>query len=127
MPSVNPRTRGNADNSYFPHNRIMTIREWCERTTVSEVTGWRILKSGNGPTVTRISQRRIGIREDHNAEWLESPESPLSGAVPKRRGPRDGSDRPRSPEIHVGIGNTTVSKAQPRPTQAAAREDGRAK
>ena len=48
----------------------MNIREWCERSGFSAVTGWRFMKSGNGPKLTQLSARRIGISEDHYAEWL---------------------------------------------------------
>jgi len=54
-----------------PANSIMTLREWCERSGFSTVTGWRIMKAGDGPKVTRVGNRRIGIREDHHAEWLD--------------------------------------------------------
>lgn len=60
------------DAPHRPSNRIMTFEEWCERMSFGRVTGWRILKSGDGPKVTQISARRIGIREDHHAEWLDS-------------------------------------------------------
>jgi predicted DNA-binding transcriptional regulator AlpA len=69
MPFVELPT-GNA--AHRPTNRIMTFREWCERNSFSPVTGWRIMKAGDGPKVTQISARRIGIREDHHAAWLES-------------------------------------------------------
>ena len=55
-----------------PTNRIMTFREWCARCGFSTVTGWRIVKSGDGPKVTQVSARRIGIREDHHAKWLKT-------------------------------------------------------
>jgi predicted DNA-binding transcriptional regulator AlpA len=60
------------DAWHRPTNRIMTFREWCEWNSFSTVTGWRIMKSGDGPKVTQISARRIGIREDHHAAWLKS-------------------------------------------------------
>jgi predicted DNA-binding transcriptional regulator AlpA len=77
MPSVN-LPAGDAThrptNRARPTNRLMTFREWCKRCGFSTVTGWRIMKAGDGPKVTRISPRRIGIREDHHAEWLDSRE-----------------------------------------------------
>lgn len=55
-----------------PRTQIMTFREWCERNSFGSTTGWRIMKSGQGPKVTQISARRIGIREDHHAAWLKT-------------------------------------------------------
>ena len=52
--------------------RHLTFREWCALKGISERTGRRILKSGNGPKVTQLSLNRISIREDHDAEWEES-------------------------------------------------------
>lgn len=54
------------------NNRVMTVQEWCERAGVSRVTGWRIIKRGGGPKITQVSLRRIGVREDHFAEWLDT-------------------------------------------------------
>jgi predicted DNA-binding transcriptional regulator AlpA len=53
-------------------NRVLTLRQWAELNTLSERTARHIIASGNGPKVTQLSGRRIGIREDHNAEWLDS-------------------------------------------------------
>jgi predicted DNA-binding transcriptional regulator AlpA len=64
MPSAKDATRES--------NRVMTFSQWCERNSLSKITGWRILKAGDGPKVTQLSARRIGIREDHNAEWQNS-------------------------------------------------------
>jgi hypothetical protein len=34
--------------------------------------GRRLIESGDDPKITRLSDRRIGIREDHYHEWLNS-------------------------------------------------------
>jgi predicted DNA-binding transcriptional regulator AlpA len=69
MPFVEP---AGDDAAHRPANRVMTLREWAERCGFSEITGWRLLRNGNGPKVTQLSTRRIGIREDHHAQWLDS-------------------------------------------------------
>jgi len=51
--------------------RVLTFVQWCEKNGLSERTGRRILKSGHGPKITRLSERRFGIRTDHDLEWLE--------------------------------------------------------
>jgi len=68
MPSANLSTRD--AKRQRPSNRIMSIQEWCDRNGFSLATGWRIRKSGDGPKVTQVSARRIGIREDHHSEWF---------------------------------------------------------
>jgi len=52
--------------------RVLTFAQWCELNGISAATGRRILKSGKGPTVTRLSARRIGITVGNNAAWQES-------------------------------------------------------
>jgi hypothetical protein len=53
-------------------DRVMTFSEWCEVIQVSPATGRRILTSGNGPVITRLSARRFGIRGRHHRAWLDS-------------------------------------------------------
>jgi hypothetical protein len=52
--------------------RVLTIKQWAAKNSLSERHARRILKSGHGPKVTWLSERRCGIREDHDLEWLES-------------------------------------------------------
>ena len=51
---------------------VLTFKEWCSLNSVSERQGRRILTSGNGPTVTQLSDRRIGITRRNNREWQAS-------------------------------------------------------
>jgi hypothetical protein len=55
-------------------HQVLTFREWCALSRISERTGRRILASGNGPTVTQLSDRRIGISIANNRRWQESRE-----------------------------------------------------
>jgi hypothetical protein len=48
---------------------VLTFDEWCALNGFSPRVGRRILKSGNGPTVTRLSDRRIGISRKNNRLW----------------------------------------------------------
>jgi hypothetical protein len=52
----------------------MTFREWCRLNGIGERTGRRILKSGNGPVVTQLSEKRIGITVGNNRAWQQSRE-----------------------------------------------------
>jgi predicted DNA-binding transcriptional regulator AlpA len=58
--------------SLSPFRRVLTFKQWCEANAFSEKTGARILKSGTGPRVVQLSERRIGIRLSDNDAWLES-------------------------------------------------------
>ena len=64
--------RSARDATHRQSMRVMTFRQWCEASGISTVTGWRIMKAGDGPKVTQLSARRIGVREDHFASWLDS-------------------------------------------------------
>ena len=55
-------------------NRVLSFRQWCFLNGISARTGRRILASGNGPTVTQLSDRRIGITIRANREWQEARE-----------------------------------------------------
>jgi hypothetical protein len=50
-------------------NRILIFREWCALNGISERTGRRLLASGDGPLVTQLSPRRIGISIANNRAW----------------------------------------------------------
>jgi predicted DNA-binding transcriptional regulator AlpA len=49
--------------------RILKFKEWCALNGISQDLGHRLLRSGKGPKITQLSDRRIGVREDHAAEW----------------------------------------------------------
>ena len=51
---------------------VLSFREWCQLNGIGERTGRRILKSGNGPAVVQLSERRIGIRLGDNRTWQAS-------------------------------------------------------
>jgi predicted site-specific integrase-resolvase len=52
--------------------RVFNFKQWCELNGLSDYTGRRLLREGKGPKVTQLSDQRIGIREDHNAEWQDA-------------------------------------------------------
>jgi hypothetical protein len=49
--------------------RVLSFAQWCALNGISAATGRRILKSGKGPLVIRLSDRRIGISVGANAAW----------------------------------------------------------
>jgi hypothetical protein len=51
--------------------RVMSFAQWCALNGISPATGRRLLRSGRGPIVTRLSDRRIGITVGNNRRWQE--------------------------------------------------------
>ena len=51
--------------------RILSFKQWCALNSISEATGRRIIRAGK-VRITRLSERRIGIGEDDNAELQAS-------------------------------------------------------
>ena len=54
--------------------RVLSVREWCELNNISVRTGRRLIASPDGPRVTRISTRRVGITIANNRAWQQSRE-----------------------------------------------------
>ena len=50
-------------------DRVMSFREWCAINAFSPATGRRLVKSGQGPVLLRLSPRRIGITIAANRAW----------------------------------------------------------
>jgi hypothetical protein len=50
-------------------NQVLSFRQWCQFNNISQRTGRRLIASGEGPTVTRLSTKRIGISVGNNAAW----------------------------------------------------------
>jgi hypothetical protein len=52
--------------------RVLTFRKWCDLNGFSEATGRRIVNAGEGPIITQLSTRRIGITVGNNRAWQAS-------------------------------------------------------
>jgi hypothetical protein len=50
---------------------VLTFREWCALNGFSERQGHRILSEPGGPTVTKLSDKRIGISRRNNRAWQD--------------------------------------------------------
>jgi hypothetical protein len=50
-------------------SQVLTFGEWCHLNRFSKRTGRRILKSGNGPIITQLSTRRIGVTVANDRAW----------------------------------------------------------
>jgi hypothetical protein len=53
-------------------DQVLTFFEWCRLNRLSERTGRRIIKRPDGPKVTMLSPRRIGITIGNNRAWQEA-------------------------------------------------------
>jgi predicted DNA-binding transcriptional regulator AlpA len=52
--------------------RILSLPEWYALCGFSDATGRRILKSGKGPKVIQLSERRKGIALGDHLAWIDS-------------------------------------------------------
>jgi hypothetical protein len=69
------RTRRRTRSSPEPHpDQILLFPAWCALNGFSDRTGRRIISSGKGPVVTRVSPKIIGITVANNARWQKSRE-----------------------------------------------------
>jgi hypothetical protein len=55
-------------------DQVLTFLEWCKLNRISERTGRRILDAPDGPKVTILSRRRVGITVRDNRAWQASKE-----------------------------------------------------
>jgi predicted DNA-binding transcriptional regulator AlpA len=51
---------------------VLSINEFSRLAGVSIATARRMIAADDAPIVTRLSQRRIGIRMRHLREWLDA-------------------------------------------------------
>jgi len=56
--------------------RVLTFAQWCALNGISPATGRRLIKSGRGPTLVQLSDRRFGITIAANAEWQSARRRP---------------------------------------------------
>lgn len=53
-------------------DRIISVKQWCAAAGFSYSTGKTLLKRDQGPTITRLSPRRIGIRIRDYQAWADA-------------------------------------------------------
>jgi hypothetical protein len=53
-------------------DEVLTFLEWCALNKISERTGQRIIHGPNGPVVTMLAAKRIGITRGNNRRWQAS-------------------------------------------------------
>jgi len=55
-------------------NRVLTFAEWSALNGFSQRTGRRLIQRGEGPVVTQLSPKRIGITVGADKAWKASRE-----------------------------------------------------
>jgi predicted DNA-binding transcriptional regulator AlpA len=53
-------------------NHVRSIKDAATILGLSYATLKRMLASGEGPKITRLTQRRIGIQARHIEEWMQA-------------------------------------------------------
>jgi predicted DNA-binding transcriptional regulator AlpA len=53
-------------------NRVLSLREYAELNGISIATLRRLIRAGEGPMTTRLSARRVGVRDDHGRQWQDA-------------------------------------------------------
>jgi predicted DNA-binding transcriptional regulator AlpA len=56
----------------FNEDRVLMLSEFAAIAGISFVTLRRLIARGEGPAVTKLSERRRGIRWRHGREWLDA-------------------------------------------------------
>lgn len=52
--------------------KLLTNKQVAEMTSLNRVTVWRMARAGKFPSPVRISQKRIGWREEDVIEYIKS-------------------------------------------------------
>jgi hypothetical protein len=52
-------------------DEIRPFPAWCDAADISPATGRRLKAAGEGPIITHLSARRIGVQGRHHRQWLD--------------------------------------------------------
>jgi predicted DNA-binding transcriptional regulator AlpA len=53
-------------------DRVLSFKTWCEVNGFSVATGRRIVARGQGSSMLKLSERKLGVRESDNRAWQNS-------------------------------------------------------
>jgi hypothetical protein len=53
-------------------DQVLSMHEWARLNRISVRTGRRLIARGEGPVVTKLSPKRIGVTVANNARWQQS-------------------------------------------------------
>jgi predicted DNA-binding transcriptional regulator AlpA len=63
-----------SEQNDFPLDHLHRFRAWCTLAGINHVTGWRWVRDGKAPIITRLSSKVIGVRHRHHLAWLAAHE-----------------------------------------------------
>ena len=72
MPCPIPLDQGSSYPLGLADDRVLTLAEFAKIAGISLVTLRRRIAAHDGPIVTKLSERRLGIRVRHAREWLDA-------------------------------------------------------
>jgi predicted DNA-binding transcriptional regulator AlpA len=52
-------------------DRVHSLGEFAAIVGISLPTLRRLISAGEGPQITQLSARRVGVRDSHGQQWLE--------------------------------------------------------
>lgn|SRR5262245_35289863 len=58
----------------MPNDAVLTLSEWWTLNSLSERAGRRLLADGEGPVLTKLSEKLRGVTIRNNRAWQESRE-----------------------------------------------------
>jgi predicted DNA-binding transcriptional regulator AlpA len=61
-------------------DRVLSLRQVAEAIGLGQSTLERMIAAGDGPVITRISPRRLGVRASHLRAWLDARTAETSAA-----------------------------------------------
>lgn len=53
-------------------HQIRSLKEFAAQAGISMATLRRLIAAKDGPRITQLSPRRLGVRDDHGQEWLDA-------------------------------------------------------
>jgi hypothetical protein len=61
-----------ANEEHRDLDRVTPLSDWFRRVGLPTRSGRRLIASGQGPTITELTERRKGVRERDHLAWLEA-------------------------------------------------------
>jgi hypothetical protein len=61
-----------ANDTQIDLDRVTPLSDWFRRIGLPARSGRRLIASGQGPTITALTERRDGVRERDHIAWLEA-------------------------------------------------------
>jgi hypothetical protein len=56
----------------FDLDKVTPLPEWFRRVGLTTRTGRRLIANGDGPALTQLTTRLLGVRERDHVTWLDA-------------------------------------------------------